>query len=143
VTDWRLYDSVYTERYMDLPSENPEGYKAGAVVTWADRYSGGLRLTHGTIDDNVHLQQTLQLCDWLTTHDKRFELMLYPDSRHGIHASQRAHQARETHDFWVRTLLGGRLPAGILETGSPAGGDTKARETKVRETKKVEKDRTP
>jgi dipeptidyl-peptidase-4 len=136
VTDWQLYDSVYTERYMDRPSENPEGYKAGAVITWADRYKGGLRLTHGTIDDNVHLQQTLQLVDWLTMRDKRFELMLYPDSRHGIQASQRAHAARETHDFWVRNLLGGRLPDVVIES-----------RTDVRETKKVEKvkekERTP
>jgi dipeptidyl-peptidase 4 len=120
-TAWELYDSVYTERYMDRPSENPEGYKAGAVLTWADRYKGGLRLTHGTIDDNVHLQQTLQLVDWLTSHDKRFELMLYPDSRHGIQASQRTHNLRETHDFWVRNLLGGKLPEVVVgvETGKP------------------------
>jgi dipeptidyl-peptidase-4 len=119
VTDWQLYDSVYTERYMDLPSENPQGYKAGAVLTWADRYKGGLRLTHGTIDDNVHMQQTLQLVDWLTVHDQRFELMVYPDSRHGIQPSQRAHQARESHDFWVRNLLGGKLPDVVIETRMP------------------------
>ena len=106
VTDWQLYDSVYTERYMDAPKENPEGYKAGAVLTWADRYKGGLRLTHGTIDDNVHMQNTIQVIDWLVTHNQPFELMLYPDSRHGIQASQRAHATRETHDFWIRKLLG-------------------------------------
>ena len=115
VTDWQLYDSVYTERYMDQPSENVEGYKAGRVITWAERYKGGLRLTHGTIDDNVHMQQTIQLVDWLTEHDKRFELMLYPDSRHGIQISQRAHLAREAHEFWVRTLLNGRLPDVVVE----------------------------
>ncbi len=142
VTDWQLYDSVYTERFMDRPAENPEGYKSGAVLTWADRYKGGLRLTHGTIDDNVHLQQTLQLVDWLTMHEKRFELMLYPDSRHGIQASQRAHQARETHDFWVRNLLGSRLPDVVIETRPTAGDDTKVRETKKVE-KIKEKERTP
>src|SRR4029450_1319966 len=46
-TDWQLYDTVYTERYMDTPAENPEGYKQGAVLTYVDRYKGGLRLTHG------------------------------------------------------------------------------------------------
>ncbi len=111
VTDWRLYDTVYTERYMDRPSDNPEGYRDGSVLTWIDRYQGGLRLTHGTIDDNVHLQNSLQVIDWLTEHDRPFELMLYPDSRHGVQASQRKHAAREAHDFWVRTLLGGTLPA--------------------------------
>ena len=116
VTDWALYDSVYTERYMDRPSENVEGYKAGRVITWAERYKGGLRLTHGTIDDNVHMQQTIQLVDWLTEHDKRFELMLYPDSRHGIQISQRAHLNREAHEFWVRTLLNGHLPDVVVAT---------------------------
>jgi len=112
VTDWQLYDSVYTERYMDTPTENPQGYKAGAVLTYGDRYRGGLRITHGTIDDNVHMQNSLQVIDWLTTANKRFEMMLYPDSRHGI--AQRAHAAKDAHDFWMRNLLGvnpGAAPA--------------------------------
>jgi dipeptidyl-peptidase-4 len=109
VTDWRLYDSVYAERYMDTPAENPEGYTSSAVLSWAERYKGGLRITHGTIDDNVHMQNSIQVIDWLTRNNKRFELMVYPDSRHGIQASQRAHIARETHDFWVRNLLGGKI----------------------------------
>ncbi len=140
-TDWQLYDSVYTERYMDLPSENPEGYRASAVMTWLDRYKGGLRLTHGTIDDNVHLQQTMQLVDALTVRNQRFELMVYPDSRHGIQPLQRPHQARESHDFWVRNLLGGRLPDVVV------GTDTGRRDTGKRErgdkTKDKEKERTP
>ena len=111
VTDWLLYDTVYTERFMDTPLENPEGYRAGAVLTYGDRYKGGLRITHGTIDDNVHMQNSIQVIDFLTGANKPFELMLYPDSRHGLQPGQRAHSARETHDFWVRTLLGGRLPA--------------------------------
>jgi dipeptidyl-peptidase-4 len=105
VTDWRLYDSVYTERFMDTPEENPEGYKDGSVLTWAGRYKGGLRITHGTIDDNVHLQNSMQVIDWLTNNNRRFELMLYPDSRHGIQGSQRSHLSREAHDFWVRNLV--------------------------------------
>ncbi len=111
VTDWQLYDSVYTERYMDSPKENPAGYEAGAVLTYAERYTGGLRMTHGTIDDNVHMQNTIQVVDYLVTHNKPFELMLYPDSRHGFQASQRAHSTRETHDFWMRHLLA-KEPAG-------------------------------
>jgi dipeptidyl-peptidase-4 len=109
VTDWKLYDSVYTERYMDTPAENPAGYKDGAVLTWAERYKGGLRITHGTIDDNVHMQNSIQVIDWLTRNNKRFELMVYPGSRHGITSAQRAHLMRETHDFWVRSLLGGKI----------------------------------
>ncbi|HXG68275.1 MAG TPA: S9 family peptidase, partial [Blastocatellia bacterium] len=116
VTDWRLYDTVYTERYMDTPAENPEGYKNGAVLTWIDRYKGGLRITHGTIDDNVHMQNSMQVVDWLTSHNKPFELMLYPDSRHSLQTSQRAHAARETHDYWVRTLLNGRMSEPLAAT---------------------------
>ena len=108
VTDWQLYDSVYTERYMDTPKENPVGYKDGAVLTYAERYKGGLRITHGTIDDNVHMQNSIQVIDWLTTNNKPFEMMFYPDSRHAV--SQRAHVMRETHDFWMRTLLGPSVP---------------------------------
>ena len=111
VSDWQLYDTVYTERYMDTPQENPEGYKAGAVLTYGDRYKGGLLITHGTIDDNVHMQNSMQVVDYLTTGNKPFELMLYPDSRHGIQGSQRGHYARLAHDYWVRTLLGGKLPS--------------------------------
>ena len=109
VSDWKLYDTVYTERYMDTPEDNPEGYKNGAVLTWIDRYEGGLKITHGTIDNNVHMQNSMQIVDWLTTNNKLFELMLYPDSRHGIQANQRNHSMRETHDFWVRYLLDGKL----------------------------------
>jgi len=120
VSDWRLYDTVYTERYMDRPSENVEGYREAAVLTHADKYVGRLRLTHGTIDDNVHMQNSLQVVDWLTAHDKAFELMLYPDSRHAVQASQRTHAAREAHDFWVRTLLGGKVPTPPAVPARPA-----------------------
>jgi dipeptidyl-peptidase-4 len=141
VTDWALYDSVYTERYMDTPAENPDGYKAGAVLTYVDRYTGGLRITHGTIDDNVHMQNSVQVIDWLTSHDKRFELMIYPDSRHGIQASQRAHLNREAHDFWVRNLLGGKLPDVVvgIQTMTPAKANRKPREKDAPK----ERERTP
>ena len=122
VSDWRLYDSVYTERYMDSPAENPDGYAAGAVLTWADRYTGGLLITHGTIDDNVHMQNSLQVVDRLTCDNKPFELMLYPDSRHGVQRVQRAHRSRVIHDFWVRTLLDGQGElAPRLENRTPPG----------------------
>jgi dipeptidyl-peptidase-4 len=105
VTDWKLYDSVYTERYMDRPEENPEGYRNGAVLTWIERYRGLLRITHGDIDDNVHMQNSIQVVEWFTSNNKPFELMIYPDSRHGIRASERPHYDREMHDFWMRNLL--------------------------------------
>ncbi len=121
VSDWQLYDSVYTERYMDSPSENPDGYKQGAVLTHVEKYAGGLKITHGTIDDNVHMQNSIQVIDWLTSHNKSFEMMLYPDSRHGFKPSQRPHATREAHDFWVRTLLDGKVPLAPVLTGGGPG----------------------
>lgn len=83
VTDWHLYDSHYTERYMGLPSENTEGYKRSSVFTYVDNYKGDLYLIHGTLDDNVHLQNTIQLAGILQDAKKDFQMMLYPGGRHG------------------------------------------------------------
>ena len=110
VSDWGLYDTVYTERYMDTPQENPEGYSGGAVLTWIDRYKGGLRITHGLIDDNVHTQNSIQVVDWLMENNQDFEMFFYPDSRHGVQGSQRAHYNKGIHDFWVDVLLDGVNP---------------------------------
>ena len=84
VTDWRLYDSIYTERYMGLPQDNQEGYKETSVIEAADQLHGEFLLIHGTMDDNVHLQNTIQLANALQHAGKDFQLMLYPNSRHGV-----------------------------------------------------------
>jgi len=106
VTDWKLYDSIYTERYMDTPKQNPEGYKNSSVLTYADKYKGGLRIVHGTMDDNVHMQNTIRLIDKLEDMDKDFELMIYPNARHGIGFPKRSHSARESVQFWMRHFFG-------------------------------------
>jgi dipeptidyl-peptidase 4 len=121
VGDWRLYDSVYTERYMDTPTENPDGYTQGAVLTHAEKYVGGLKITHGTMDDNVHMQNSIQVIDWLVSHNKSFDVMIYPNSRHGFQPAQRPHATREAHDFWVRTLLDGKAPLAPVLTGGAPG----------------------
>ncbi len=105
VTDWALYDNVYTERYMDLPAENKEGYKYGSAMTHANKYKGLLRLTHGTLDDNCHMQNTLQLVDKFTSMDKHFELMLYPNERHGVGFPKWQHAQREYVQFWLENFL--------------------------------------
>ncbi len=87
VTDWRLYDTVYTERYMDTPQDNPQGYEASAPLSWADNLAGPLLLVHGSMDNNVHFQNTLQLVGKLGAADKTFELMVYPHTRHGVRLS--------------------------------------------------------
>lgn len=84
VTDWRDYDSIYTERYMLTPQNNPEGYERTAPRKAAKNLSGKLLLIHGTIDDNVHVQNTIQFVYELQKAGKQFELMLYPKSRHGV-----------------------------------------------------------
>jgi len=84
VTDWRLYDTIYTERYMRTPQENPDGYAESAPLAYVDRLQGRLLLIHGTGDDNVHMQNTLQLVARLIEADRRFELRLYPNEPHGI-----------------------------------------------------------
>ncbi len=106
VTDWHLYDNVYTERYMDKPEENPEGYKFGSALTHADKYKGYLLITHGTLDDNVHMQNTIQLVDKFTTLGKDFELMLYPNERHGIGFPKWVHQKKSFVKFWFKNFLG-------------------------------------
>jgi dipeptidyl-peptidase-4 len=84
VTDWRDYDSIYTERYMLMPQNNPEGYDATAPRLAAKNLHGNLLLLHGTIDDNVHMQNTIQFVYELQKAGKLFRLMVYPKSRHGV-----------------------------------------------------------
>ncbi len=106
VTDWSLYDTIYTERYMDTPEDNPEGYEASAPLTYADNLEGALLLVHGTMDNNVHLQNSLQLIGKLAAADKGFELMIYPRTRHGVRRSKFAlHFHRLKVDFLKRYLL--------------------------------------
>jgi len=106
VTDWRLYDNVYTERYMDTPADNPEGYRFGSVMTHADQLRGELLLIHGTIDDNVHMQNTIQLVSKLQDLGKDFEMMVYPGGRHGWGGAKRVHSGRLAEKFWRKTFFG-------------------------------------
>ncbi len=110
-TDWRLYDTIYTERYMDTPQNNPEGYEQTSVIKAAKNLHGQLLLVHGDIDDNVHVENTFKLINALQEADKKFQLMIYPKSRHSIGG---IHYQRLMVDF-IRTVL--RLP----DTGEGGG----------------------
>lgn len=110
VTSWELYDTHYTERWMDTPQDNPEGYKNGSVLSYVDQYKGRLRIMHGDLDDNVHLQNTMQLVDALTDRDVPFELMIYPGSRHGFDRSKSAYDFRERARFYYEYLLEKPIP---------------------------------
>lgn len=110
VTSWDLYDTHYTERWMDTPQDNPEGYKNGSVLTYVDQYKGGLRLLHGDMDDNVHMQNTIQLVDALTDRNVPFELMIYPGSRHGWGSSKLNYDFKERVRFYYQYLLEKPMP---------------------------------
>ena len=105
VIDWKLYDTHYTERFMDTPQENPDGYAFGSVITHAKNYKGVLQLVHGTMDDNVHMQNTIQLVDTLENLNRYFELMLYPGERHGWGPPKSNHSRSEAARFIYRYLL--------------------------------------
>ena len=116
VTDWHLYDTHYTERYMDKPQINAEGYKKTSVMEYADRYKGKLLIVHGTMDDNVHMQNSIQLIGALQDAGKSFELMLYPNGRHGwgnLPARNRHYQNLQTR-FIYDNLLRKEAPADML-----------------------------
>jgi dipeptidyl-peptidase-4 len=114
VTDWKLYDSHYTERFMDTPAENPEGYQAGSVMSYTDKYKGLLRIYHGTMDDNVHMQNSLQLVKKLQESKKHFEFMLYPGGRHGWGGNQNSHSTNENNMFIYKHLLKKDMPASLM-----------------------------
>ena len=111
VTDWQLYDSHYTERFMKTPKQNPDGYKNTSVMTYTQKYKGGLRIVHGSTDDNVHMQHSIQLIDVLQDMNKSFEFMIYPNQRHGIGNTKARHNLTETCRFIYKYMLGKELPA--------------------------------
>ena len=122
VYDWALYDSHYTERYMDTPQNNSDGYAVSKVLNYVDGYpteyssdrsfAGALgdnepvmlKLTHGTGDDNVHHQNTLQLLDALHKAGKKFDFMIYPDGMHGYYGYQGDHFQNANNEFWLKYL---------------------------------------
>jgi len=114
VEDFALYDSIYTERYMLMPQNNPEGYAKTSNLRAAKNLSGRLLLLHGAMDDNVHMQNTIQFAYELQKANKPFELMVYPKSRHGVSDPALVQHMRTLMvDFIMRTLTpaGGKTPA--------------------------------
>jgi dipeptidyl-peptidase-4 len=105
VTDWKLYDSIYTERYMDTPHENKEGYDFGSVMTHAKKLKGVLLIEHGDMDDNVHMQNSVQLINALIDLDKPFDFVLFPNQRHGYGGKKGEAANRRAVDFWFKNLL--------------------------------------
>lgn len=106
VTDYRLYDDIYTERFMDTPQDNPEGYKDGSALTFVNKYKGSLYISHGDMDDNVHLQNSIWLISKLEDEGKEFEFMLYPGGRHGWGGAKAVFYRNEANNYWMRSFFG-------------------------------------
>jgi len=109
VTDERLYDTIYSERYMSTPADNADGYKESAPITYAHQLKGNLLVVHGTGDDNVHYQNTEWLINELIKTNKQFSMMAYPNRSHGIYEGD----GTRLHLFTLLTnYLHNNLPAG-------------------------------
>ncbi len=116
VIDWTLYDSDYTERYMQTPLLNPEGYKEGSVLTYIKNFKGKLQLVHGTDDDNVHIQNSLQFLDALESNLKfNVEFMAYPGGKHGWGGPKWKYYNVSKHQFVYQNLLNKNIPDFLLK----------------------------
>ncbi|MCT4629935.1 S9 family peptidase [Winogradskyella sp.] len=109
VTSWRFYDSIYTERYMTTPNENPSGYDENSPINHVDKLKGDFLLIHGSGDDNVHLQNTMRMVEALVQANKQFEWMIYPDKNHGIYGGNtRLHLYKKMTKF-IDVNLGDKI----------------------------------
>lgn len=105
VTHWRYYDTVYTERFMLTPQENPHGYDDNSPTHYAHLLKGKFLMIHGTADDNVHFQNAMEFSEALIQHNKKFEFMAYPDKNHGIYGGNtRQHLYQLMTDFVLNNL---------------------------------------
>ena len=105
VTTWRYYDTIYTERYLQTPQENPQGYDENSPINFADLMKGKYLLIHGTTDDNVHYQNAVDMAEALIQKNKEFEFMTYPDKNHGIYGGNtRLHLYQKMTDFILNNL---------------------------------------
>jgi dipeptidyl-peptidase-4 len=104
VTDWRNYDTIYTERYLGLPAENEDGYRDSSPVHFAENLKGGLMLVHNFEDDNVLFQHTMKMADELQKAGKPFHLQIYPQKAHAVSGVYRKHMMEAMTAFLEREL---------------------------------------
>ena len=105
VTSWRFYDTIYTERFMRTPQENPDGYDLNSPFNYPELLKGDYLLIHGSGDDNVHLQNTMRMVEALVQANKTFEWMIYPDKNHGIYGGNtRLHLYNKMTNFILTKL---------------------------------------
>ncbi|WP_431472681.1 S9 family peptidase [Nonlabens sp. SCSIO 43208] len=105
VTNWRFYDSIYTERYMTTPQENASGYDENSPINHVDKLKGKYLLIHGSADDNVHVQNTMRMIEALVQANKQFDWAIYPDKNHGIYGGNtRIHLFNKMTNFIKENL---------------------------------------
>ena len=105
VTNWRYYDNIYTERYMQTPQENASGYDENSPINHVEKLKGHYLLIHGGGDDNVHVQNTMEMISALVNANKQFDLFIYPDKNHGIYGGNtRYHLYKKMTDFILENL---------------------------------------
>ncbi|MEM8892243.1 MAG: prolyl oligopeptidase family serine peptidase, partial [Bacteroidota bacterium] len=105
VTNWRFYDTIYTERYLKTPQLNPSGYDQNSPINFANQLQGKLLLVHGTGDDNVHVQNSMEMINALVASNKQFDLFFYPNRNHGIYGGYtRYHLYKKMTDFVLENL---------------------------------------
>ena len=105
VTNWRYYDNIYTERYMQTPQENANGYDENSPINHVDKLKGDYLLIHGSADDNVHVQNSMEMISALVRANKKFDLFIYPDKNHGIYGGNtRLHLYQKMTDFILKNL---------------------------------------
>ena len=104
VTNWRFYDTIYTERYMRTPQENPEGYDDNSPINHVEKLKGKFMIIHGTADDNVHMQNTVEMVERMIGAGVQFEMMLYPNHSHGIRGSAAHHMYTGITGFVLENL---------------------------------------
>jgi dipeptidyl-peptidase-4 len=105
VTNFTNYDTIYTERYLGLPDENKDAYKASAPVTYADKLKGTLLMIHNIEDDNVLFQNTLQMAAALENAGKVFSMVVYPQKSHGVGGPLRKDLLQLTTEFFEKNLM--------------------------------------
>lgn len=105
VTNWRNYDNIYTERFMQLPKDNPNGYDDNSPTNFAKLLKGNLLICHGTSDDNVHIQNSMELIDALVKANKQFDMQFYPNKNHGIYGGYtRFHLYNRMTEYLLKNL---------------------------------------
>ncbi len=105
VTNWRYYDTIYTERFLQTPQENPSGYDDNSPINFVKNLQGNFLIIHGTADDNVHFQNSIEMIEALTQEAKQFDMAIYPDKNHGIYGGKTRYQLYQKMTNYIKANL--------------------------------------